>query len=488
MNRNAGRALTLLISLILLIVPAHANAAQASAEQLIVFVQTNASAVDAAFQTEILPKLREMTKDMGIPITVREATDGVPKEVAITPLIVFQNARGRSIYQGRTTTIERIRSFVRTSRFIPQGTDLFVRKNTPVWRTERALIVAPVKITPLEGAMPPGHDHAAFDARARRWIEKGFSDFKTQSTVRAGRADRSFYMDFYPWLSKQGELFVNVALFSQFHCKKPVYRPERPFSGPWKSRKQIFARAAAALEEAVARQIRELADGDGFDPVSRGVALRTWSDLGLSLPKSGNNQKTKPVVRLEILPLKWTLQAPGPDDPPAVQFRFSSPLDAYFGVAGVVRAEFHMVKAKTVKGAKGYIEVDPRSISMGIKDLDKVIQQSTYLHSAKFPVARFEIDVVGTEQDVLAYGRQTFAEVAGRFTMKGTTVPMTVRAEIEPVVGADGQPRLLTRGAFRIDLETFSIEKADGPTPQNRTLLFEVNLKLKPLVQTGQDR
>ena len=35
--------------------------------------------------------------------------------------MVYQNHRGRSVYQGRTTTPERIRNFIRTSRFVPPG-------------------------------------------------------------------------------------------------------------------------------------------------------------------------------------------------------------------------------------------------------------------------------------------------------------------------------------------------------------------------------
>jgi hypothetical protein len=64
---------------------------------------------------------------------------------------------------------------------------------------------------------------------------------------------------------------------------------------------------------------------------------------------------------------------------------------------------------------------------------------------------------------------------------KGTSVPLAVVAEFEPVIGADGGPRLLARSAFQIDLRTFDIEGADGPEPAKYTLLLDVNLKRKPV-------
>ena len=53
-----------------------------------------------------------------------------------------------------------------------------------------------------------------------------------QQAVDLDRADRGFYMDFYPWLSKDGTLFLTVAVFSQFYCHAPVFQEK--IIGPWK--------------------------------------------------------------------------------------------------------------------------------------------------------------------------------------------------------------------------------------------------------------
>ena len=64
--------------------------------------------------------------------------------------------------------------------------------------------------------------------------------------------------------------------------------------------------------------------------------------------------------------------------------------------------------------------------------------------------------------------------------MKGVSIPLTVRAEFEPIVAAGGAPRLLLRAAFQIDIKDFNLVGPDGPVDVKNTLLFDVNLTLKP--------
>ena len=59
-------------------------------------------------------------------------------------------------------------------------------------------------------------------------------------------------------------------------------------------------------------------------------------------------------------------------------------------------------------------------------------------------------------------------------------MPLAAPAEFEPVIGADGRPRLIVRTAFGIDLRNFDIEGADGPEPARYTLLFDINLQFEP--------
>jgi len=97
--------------LVFLLLPQYAHTAS-EAEQLIVFVQPDVSEVEKTFREHRLPEIRKLAEAMGVSVHVLDARKGSPAEVGITPLIVYQNHRGRSIYQGRTTTPQRIRNFI----------------------------------------------------------------------------------------------------------------------------------------------------------------------------------------------------------------------------------------------------------------------------------------------------------------------------------------------------------------------------------------
>ena len=116
---------------------------------------------------------------------------------------------------------------------------------------------------------------------------------------------------------------------------------------------------------------------------------------------------------------------------------------------------------------------------MGDPVLDEAISGSMLLDTKKFPAAGFDIENISGDGLPLAYGRLSPAAVAGIFTLKGKKIPLTSKTEVEPVIGEDGKPRLLVRGAFKIDLRIFNIEGADGPAPARHILLFDFNFVLK---------
>ena len=121
---------------VFLLLPPYTHAASET-EQLIVFVQPDASEVEKAFRERRLPEIRKLAEAMGVSVHVVDARKGSPAEVGITPLIVYQNHRGRSIYQGRTNTPQRIRNFIRTSRFVPQEKEPNRREDIPILQEGR---------------------------------------------------------------------------------------------------------------------------------------------------------------------------------------------------------------------------------------------------------------------------------------------------------------------------------------------------------------
>jgi len=445
--------------------------------QLIVFVQPKSSAVDDIFLQRSLPEIRKLADAMGVTVHVVDARKGSPFKVALTPLIVFQNYRGRSVYQGRTTTPKRIRNFMRTSRFVPQGKELNRRENIPVWTAGRSRVWAPLKVAPVSGARPANYNHEVFVAEALKSIAKGLKKFHIQKVAELDRADRGFYMDFNPWLSDDVTLYITVVVFSQFDCKAPVF--SKKIIGPWKKYQKLFKKAAATGEDAVVRIAADPASGDSFDPVKKTTPLKTWEQVGFPLPPAPK-LKTAQTAVSAVVPQKWVLTDSGPDDPPMIQFRFPAPLDNYAGEVKSGRGEFSLSENRGVNGAQGFVEIDTRgNITMGDPRLDEAITGSIMLYTKKFPAARFDIEKISGDGQPIAYGRLSPAFVAGKFMLKGKSIPLTSMTQIEPVMGEDGRPRLLVSGSFKIDLRTFDIEGADGPAPARHMLLFDLNLILK---------
>jgi polyisoprenoid-binding protein YceI len=410
---------------------------------------------------------------MQVSVHVVDAGKGSPAEVAITPLIVYQNYRGRSVYQGRTTTPERLRNFMRTSRFVPQGKEFNRRENIPVWSQGRSRVWAPLKVAPVSGTRPDDYDHDTFVAQALASVARGFSRFSIQKKVELDRADRGFYMDFNPWLAADGTLYLTVVVFSQFDCKAPVF--SKKIIGPWKVYRKLFSQAAAVGEKAVVRIAADPASGDSFDPVKKSTPAKSWQQIGFPLPPAPEVKTARKAVS-DAVPKDWILAASGPDDPPMIQFRFPAPLDNYAGEVKSGRGKLSLAENRLVDSAQGFVEIDTRSnITMGDPRLDEAITGSMILYSKKFPAARFDIEKISGDGQPIAYGRLSPAFVAGKFTLKGKSIPLTSTTQIEPVLAEDGRPRLLVSGSFKIDLRTFDIEGADGPAPARHLLLFDLN-------------
>ena len=163
-----------------------------------------------------------------------------------------------------------------------------------------------------------------------------------------------------------------------------------------------------------------------------------------------------------------------------ILFRFPAPLDNYAGEVKSGRGEVILSHNRMAEGTKGYIEIDTRTaITMGDPRLDEAIQGSMMLNTKNFPKANFKVKKVTGDGRPITYGRLAPAAVEGTFELKGKPIPLTAVAEIEPILSADGKPRLLIYGTFKIDLRTFDIEGADGPAPARHTLLFNLNLILQ---------
>ena len=87
--------------------PVQTRASEVPAESLVLLHRPAASPLAGRFAQTQLPKIEALAREMGVAFRAVDIdlADGAPEAVGITPLVVFQNHRGRSVYQGRTATL-----------------------------------------------------------------------------------------------------------------------------------------------------------------------------------------------------------------------------------------------------------------------------------------------------------------------------------------------------------------------------------------------
>ncbi|MEO0588562.1 MAG: hypothetical protein AAF078_13090, partial [Planctomycetota bacterium] len=270
-------------------------------EQLVVFVQPGAGEVADAFEAQTLPQVREVAEKMGVEVVVVDVSqDGAPESVHLTPLMVYQNHRGRFPYLGRFTTLDRLRNHIRTARFGGAPEDVrTTMPRVPAESIERATLGTPIKVTPWVGpgvdavkagtageGMPSVADLSQVDGSLAAAMHLSpISMYRAGIHAALGTPsgappmDRLFYADFYPYLAADGTLYVSTALFSQFHCHEPVFVSSEAVSGPWTQTQQVFEKAAEVLAAEVERQLASPANGDGFDAIAADAPRPTWDEL-----------------------------------------------------------------------------------------------------------------------------------------------------------------------------------------------------------------
>jgi polyisoprenoid-binding protein YceI len=456
-----------------------ALAAVAVAARLVVFQQDGSlPAVD--FASKALPKLRELATARGVTLDLRDVKAGAPAEVHASPLLVYQDAGGRSVFRGRYTDLDRIAQFLRTVKSGPLANAETDNENTAAWRRGRAVVTAPIKITALSGTVPGRHDERAFAERARRAVLSGFRRFRLERRVVTGPSDRSFYMDFYPYRDAAGRLFVSTAIYSGFNCVEPVFRgSDEPVSGEFAQMDDVFARAGKMLEDRVAQLTVSSDAGDAFEPVPADAPVKSWDALGLTLPSAPSAEERRAAPAAFSLPLKLAVAAARADDAPRLEFRFLSPLDAYNGEVRALTGMITLGPGSRLRGATGTLEAQTSSVTMGNKTLDSELR-GTILHVDTFPGARFVLDPVEAADVALIPGVPVPFTATGRLEMLGSSVPLSVNAQAEAGADDDGAARLDVRATFRLRLAVpFGLKGPDGPSPANDTLEFYARFALR---------
>ncbi|MEQ8821344.1 MAG: hypothetical protein RLY93_13970 [Sumerlaeia bacterium] len=436
------------------------------------------------FASDHLPGIETTAAELGMDLRqIDPAAAGVPAEVHLAPVVLYQNARGRSIFQGRYADPGKIAHFARTVRFVPQGAGEIVRPDAAVRQHGRAKVAALLKITPLTGALPAGHDEEDFQEAARAAFFAGLEGFARQSGARLSRSDRTFYFDVHPYVDGEGRLFLGAEIYSQFNCHVPVYSAlSQPHAGSWAAWREELGALAGKLVVELDRIIAESELGDGFVALPGGLAAPGWEALGLALPENSADSMASFPAGGAVKARKWTSAGDSANGVPPIQFRFPPPLDNYAGVLPEVKAELRLTRDRGLGGASGWVEAEAKRVTLGEPGLDDTVH-SEALMVGDYPKARFDLDRLEPETDEpLKLGEAARAVGSGQLTMAGQSALLSgIRAEILPVLTQAGEERLEVTASFQVRLlEPYGIYGPDGPDPANDTLEFLVTLTMEP--------
>ncbi|MGB0715323.1 MAG: YceI family protein [Phycisphaerae bacterium] len=453
-------------------------------EELIAFVQRDAGPVSASFEAESMPRIQAIATAQGVPVRIVDVGKGAPADLKITPVLMYQNHKGRSYFQGRFKAYKRFENFLRVARRVPQDSKPLSREKINVWKNDNILITAHIKVAPMSGTQPKGYDEARFQRDMRAVIQQALQRFAEVRNVSLTRMDREFYMDFYPWGAEDGTIYLSTKLFSQFHCKKPVFvSPGDEIAGPWSKRDSLFRKAAKTLEQAVVDHFGDTKWGDGFEVVGGDVPRLDWKALGLALPakprltngqQSGDSSLTM-KDRWSFSRTSGNVAARGG----YFLFQFPAPYDSYSGRVKEVWGELAIDKGESWNTSTIQFSAAPSTVTMGDVDLDHMIHEE-WLTTSKYPEATFVADsIVPDEASAkLSLGELTLVTMKGRFSMIGVSVPVIVRAQLEPVINDKGGIALAFRGGFDLPLAPFKLEGPDEEDPAGNTLVFTFDLTL----------
>ncbi|MEM9887358.1 MAG: YceI family protein [Bacteroidota bacterium] len=448
------------------------NLRASTEEMLVVFTQVS----DQHFNKTTLPKIRAYALEKGIELIEKEPEDGVPENITTTPSIIYQNAKGRSIYASRYAEFSTIKNFIRTSRVVPQKQLQLAKEAVLLWETGKTKVVADLKITDIKGKQTSALTSSQFESLVRQSLSDNMQYFKTRSEVSMRRTDRLFYLDIHPYLSEQEIIYLSLEIYSQYSCKDPIFSNfSAPLEGRIEELEKLLKQAAEQLEQLVLQQMKTSMIGDAFSAIPSTAPVKSWAALGLELPTVSEENSTT-FVDAPDLPQKWTFHKALEADIPIVQFRFMAPLDRYIGEIRKIEGDLYW--KENTQQLQGNFKADMQSLTMGMESFDYNVLNK-YVKAYKFPASSFKFDEP-VDLTSLSYGETTNIQVDGTFELMRKKRPVKVIAQLRPIVDEFGNPLLQVSASFELNIvDDFKMKGPDGPEQARKTMLFDLNFLMK---------
>ncbi|MEM7106053.1 MAG: YceI family protein [Bacteroidota bacterium] len=444
--------------------------------ELILFVQ-NGDKITATEKQDI----KDLAAELGVVFKLADTQNGVPEGITLTPTVVYQNHLGRSFFKGRYVNISRMKNFIRTAQRIPQKKTTQKKEDMLVWQSGKATIAIPLKITDLAGNVDSDFNQEDFKTSAKQAFAHHMGQFSIVPEVSLPSSSRLFYAALYPYRSDDGKFFVSAEIYSQFNCIDPIFvQFDKPFEAKAKKWEDAFTTAGETIEKEITRQMAESVIGDACQIVSEKVKSTTWEGLGFDLPAKPEGVETADFDPDLKVAKDWVYAAEDNQGTPFLQFNFLAPVDNYAGEVTDMNGSLSLSENLSLDAAIGNFEVKTASVTMGDEGLDDAIR-SKMIQAVQFPTSTFLFSGASGTGKTLTFGESEQISVNGDFTMMGISIPIKVQAQLEPILDAEGNPKLQVEASFKLPLkEKFGVDGPDGPVPASETLDFYLNFLMRP--------
>lgn len=454
-------------------------------EQVIVFIQKSKESV---FTISELLKLETYAQTMKVPVKIIDIErSGAPDDVKYTPFIIYQNYLGRKIYKGRYTTFRRLKSFINTVQFMPSDAGEYTVSNALVWKKGRSEFFAQSKITPLTGDIPVDFDPAFFMAEAWEGVKKGMKEFEFFTHKNFLLSNEIFYLNYYPYASSDGKLYVGYELYSHYDCVTPIYKADIPVKTSIYGTRKAFYLASQSLKTEMMKLWQSSELGDAVSYIDDEIKTVTWEQMGFKIPPPPSKEEKKKInADALVFAKEWKYSGPYSEEKAALQFYFPPPIHQYSGIVPDIsgKISFEHPDSFLIASMKGDFEVNTASLTMGVTDLDSAVHHKM-LYIKKYPVSYFRIiNVRGAKGATISIGKPTQSQIEAEFTLLGKTFTIKAPTQLEPYLNDEGKLFLHVQSSFKIEnlSENYNIEGPPGPPQASNNVIIKIDILLEPSI------
>ena len=428
----------------------------AQQERIYVFTDlTSSHPATHDFNANYLNSLQELFAQDSIQVEVIDVKDGSPKEVHSIPSIYYANSKGLYFYKGRYATLDRIHTFVKNNRRFTFGNSSNSKENVFVSTQHGFETGLVLKIKNITGERTlSSKEQESIKAQIYEGMKKENSIFHFKESYSFREQSKLFYLNIYPYKSKKGVFYVTTECFSQHSCVEPIKQElTAPLEG--KNITKLSEELMRNMEGWMTIFYQDSVFKDGLEVIETKTE-KSWQSLGYTPQQVKTSTQAKGLSSLKEGQYKARANVSEP-----IFFSFEPPVSQYAGTIDDLKGVFSFENMVF----KGEFDVKLASLNMGEEILNESVLVEQLLID-QFGEASLAFSM---EADAVPYG-ETFA-VPASLSLLGLSKDVMLNVSFNE--DETGSSFALVNFSFSIDPFS-SLEKPDGPSPQNETLFVSV--------------